>query len=84
MCSFRTGALAWRFAPGQRAGSAAIRSVEATAGDVWTSVQRSDDRHRDDEATAFGQEQFSSELQPTRLLLVQGRSAGVAADALAR
>jgi hypothetical protein len=32
---------------------------------------RSGVRHRDDEATAFGQEQSSGELQPTRLLLVR-------------
>ena len=56
--------------PASEHGSAAIRSVAATAGDLWTSVQRSGVRHRDDEATAFGQEQSSGELQPRRLLLV--------------
>jgi len=50
--------------------SASQESVAATAGDLWTSVQRSGVRHRDDEATAFGQEQSKGELQPTRLLLV--------------
>jgi hypothetical protein len=76
--------LALRSWPASEHRSAAIRSVAVTAGDLWTSVQRSGVRHRDDEATAFGQERPSGELQPTRLLLVQGRSAGVAADAFAR
>jgi hypothetical protein len=62
--------LALRSRPASEHGSAAIRSVAATAGDLWTSVRRSGVRHRDDEATAFGQEQSSGELQPTRLLLV--------------
>jgi hypothetical protein len=57
--------------PAGEHGFAAIRSVVATAGGLWTSVQRSGVRHRDDEAAAFGQEQSSGKLQPTRLLLVR-------------
>jgi hypothetical protein len=74
--------LALRSRPASEHGSAANRSVAATAGDLWTSVQRSGVRHRDDEATAFGQEQSSGELQPTRLPLVQhGSERQLARDA---
>jgi hypothetical protein len=77
--------LALRSRPASEHGSAAIRSVAATAGDLWTSVQRSGVRHRDDEPPAFGQEQSSGELQPTRLLLVHSTHAvGAAAGSCSR
>jgi hypothetical protein len=62
--------LVLRSRPASEHGSAAIRSVAASAGDLWTSLQRSAFATATTRA-CFGQEQSSGELQPTRLLLVR-------------